>query len=162
MKENIEQRGCSYNCENCTVGLNTGLYWLLVLWPWAEDKEAPRTVCVCLWMVVSTFFPGKDGRGVMSLGGHIIWSIIFVLWHTTWWALYKDELWFASILSLSWLILTTPGLDMHLAVLASSVLYLEQPILSSIFMHINVLLPPAQPLALPHRRASLKCCLFPR
>lgn len=49
--------------------------------------------------------------GVMSLGGHVRWNIIFVLWRATWQALYKGELWFPSILSLSQLIVTTPGLD---------------------------------------------------
>lgn len=124
-------------------------------------------------MVVSPFFQGRMVEalalgGVMSLGGHVRWNIIFVLWRTTWQALYKGELWFPSILSLSQLIVTTPGLDQLCwpplfctrNSPCSAVLYQERPMLSSIFMHINILLPSAQPHALPHLTASVKSCLF--
>lgn len=48
------------------------------------------------------------------------------------------------------------------AMLAASLLYQEQPMLSPSFMHINVLPPPVQLLTLPHLEAALKCRLLPK
>lgn len=68
--------------------------------------------------ILEGLFPLPQGRMVkdLTLGrvislGDVTQNIIFVLWRTTWWALYKCEFLFSSIPSLSWLILTTPSPD---------------------------------------------------
>lgn len=64
-------------------------------------------------------------------------------------ALKKCWLLFLPITSLMYLNLTALITDSALAMLASSFLYQEQPMLSPIFMHINVLPPLTQLLTPP-------------